>query len=66
MRKELINQYNNPYPVETAIFELEYDTPLAAEVTRSLFHTQEIILKVLIYTEKRERLNGSNLKMIIL
>lgn len=39
MRKELINQYNNPYPVETAIFELEYDTPLAAEVTRSLFHT---------------------------
>tara|TARA_B100000900_G_scaffold63035_1_gene48522 strand:- start:4604 stop:5770 length:1167 start_codon:yes stop_codon:yes gene_type:complete len=39
MRTELINQYNNPYPVETAIFELEYETPLAAEVTRSLFHT---------------------------
>jgi len=37
MRKELRKLYGNPYPVETAIFQLA--TPgLAAEVTRSLFH----------------------------
>jgi predicted dehydrogenase len=37
MRKELSQKYGNPYPVETAIFQL--DTPgLSAEVTRSLFH----------------------------
>lgn len=39
MREELKAQYNNPYPVETAIFELEREIPLAMEVTRSLFHT---------------------------
>ena len=39
MRPELHKQYNNPFPVETAIFELENETPLAAEITRSLFHT---------------------------
>ena len=37
MRAELRAPYGNPYPVETAIFQLE--TPgLCAEVTRSLFH----------------------------
>jgi predicted dehydrogenase len=37
MREELRKQYGNPYPVETAIYELA--TPgLCAEVTRSLFH----------------------------
>jgi predicted dehydrogenase len=37
MREELRKQYGNPYPIETAIFQLE--TPgLCAEVTRSLFH----------------------------
>jgi predicted dehydrogenase len=37
MRAELELPYQNPFPVETAIFQLE--TPgLAAEVTRSLFH----------------------------
>jgi predicted dehydrogenase len=37
MREELSNQYGNPYPIETAIYQLE--TPgLCAEVTRSLFH----------------------------
>ncbi len=37
MREELRRQYSNPYPIETAIFQLE--TPgLCAEVTRSLFH----------------------------
>ena len=37
MREELIQPYGNPFPVETAIYELE--TPgLSAEVTRSLFH----------------------------
>ena len=38
MREELRQQYGNPYPVETAIFRLE-GTDIAAEVTRSLFHT---------------------------
>ncbi|HEY3280683.1 MAG TPA: Gfo/Idh/MocA family oxidoreductase [Armatimonadota bacterium] len=37
MRPELREWYGNPYPVETAIFQLEADG-LAAEVTRSLFH----------------------------
>jgi len=37
MRKELRLQYGNPFPVETAIFQL--DAPhLSAEVTRTLFH----------------------------
>ncbi len=37
MREELRQMYGNPFPVETAIYQL--DTPhLAAEVTRSLFH----------------------------
>ena len=38
MRQELRQQYGNPYPVETAIFQLE-GVSVAAEVTRSLFHT---------------------------
>jgi predicted dehydrogenase len=38
MRDELVEQYGNPYPIETAIFQLE-PGPLAAEVSRSLFHT---------------------------
>jgi predicted dehydrogenase len=37
MRKDLHKQYGNPYPIETAIFQLERPG-LAAEVTRSLFH----------------------------
>ncbi|MHC4914905.1 MAG: Gfo/Idh/MocA family protein [Planctomycetota bacterium] len=37
MRKELQEQYGNPHPVETAIFELAAPG-LCAEVTRSLFH----------------------------
>ncbi len=37
MREELRRPYGNPYPVETAIFELD-EPHLAAEVTRSLFH----------------------------
>ena len=39
MRPELRQQYGNPFPVETAIYELRSDPPLAAEITRSLFHT---------------------------
>lgn len=39
MRDELRERYGNPYPIETAIFELESETSLSAEVTRSLFHT---------------------------
>jgi predicted dehydrogenase len=37
MRAELCEPYGNPYPMETAIFQLEAED-LAAEVTRSLFH----------------------------
>lgn len=37
MRESLHQQYGDPYPVETAIFELE-EPGLCAEVTRSLFH----------------------------
>lgn len=37
LRPELHEQYGNPYPIETAIFQLEA-TSVAAEVTRSLFH----------------------------
>jgi predicted dehydrogenase len=37
MREELQRPYHNPYPIETAIFQLE-KPDLAAEVTRSLFH----------------------------
>ncbi|MBS4219058.1 Gfo/Idh/MocA family oxidoreductase [Bacillus sp. FJAT-49711] len=38
MREELQQQYNNPYPIETAIFQLDKEN-LCAEVTRSLFNT---------------------------
>jgi predicted dehydrogenase len=38
LRQELQAVYGNPYPVETAIFRLA-GTPVAAEVTRSLFQT---------------------------
>ena len=37
MREELRKQYGNPFPVETAIYELAIPG-LCAEVTRSLFH----------------------------
>ncbi len=37
MRRELHQQYGNPWPVESAIFQLA-EPNLAAEVTRSLFH----------------------------
>jgi len=37
MREELYEQYGNPYPIETAIFQLE-SPGLSAEVTRSLVH----------------------------
>jgi predicted dehydrogenase len=37
MRKELGQAYGNPYPIETAIYQLEVPG-LSAEVTRSLFH----------------------------
>ncbi len=37
MREELCRPYGNPFPIETAIFQLAVPG-LAAEVTRSLFH----------------------------
>ncbi len=37
MRAELHRQYQNPWPIETAIFQLDQPS-LAAEVTRTLFH----------------------------
>jgi len=38
MRADLTQQYGNPFPIETAILQLER-SDVAAEVTRSLFHT---------------------------
>lgn len=40
MREELVENYNNPYPIETAIFDL--GEGLKAEVTRSLFETAKM------------------------
>lgn len=37
MRPELREQYGNPWPVETAIYQLDRPS-LSAEVTRTLFH----------------------------
>ena len=37
MQSKLTEQYNNPYPIETALFDL--GDSLSAEVTRSLFET---------------------------
>lgn len=44
MRTELTHQYGNPFPIETAILRLE-GTDVAAEVTRSLFHTAKAYLE---------------------
>lgn len=38
MRKSLHRPYGNPFPIETALFELDRPN-LAMEVTRTLFHT---------------------------
>lgn len=52
MRDELTKRYNNPFPIECAIFEFE--NGLKAEVTRSLFATARIITESFnIYGEKR-------------
>ncbi|MDI6619154.1 MAG: Gfo/Idh/MocA family oxidoreductase [Clostridiales bacterium] len=53
MREELHKQYGNPYPVETAIFQLEKDN-LCAEVTRSLFQTARAYIESFnVYGEKK-------------
>lgn len=39
MRAELKKPYGNPFPMETAIFELDRNPPLAMEITRALFHS---------------------------
>lgn len=39
MRPDLTKVYGNPYPIETALFQLDCATPLAMEVTRALFHS---------------------------
>jgi predicted dehydrogenase len=52
MRPELHEQYANPFPVETAIFQLEREN-LAAEVTRTLFHTARDYAEIFsVYGEK--------------
>jgi hypothetical protein len=38
MRDELVKPYNNPYPIETAMFQLE-NSDAVMEVTRSLYET---------------------------
>jgi predicted dehydrogenase len=53
LRDELRRKYGNPYPVETAIFQLE-GSPVAAEVTRTLFQTaREYTEKFDVYAERR-------------
>lgn len=39
LRDELHRPYGNPFPIETAIFSLDRDEPLAMEVSRALFHS---------------------------
>jgi predicted dehydrogenase len=39
MREELKAPYGNPFPIETALFELDRPEPLAMEITRALFHS---------------------------
>jgi len=39
MRDELKAPYGNPFPMETAILQLERPEPLAMEITRALFHS---------------------------
>ncbi len=39
MRQELVDNYGNPYPGQTAIFQLDGEDPLAMEVTSMVFHT---------------------------
>jgi predicted dehydrogenase len=39
MRAELVKNYGNPFPIETAIFDLESPTPLVAQINRTMFHT---------------------------
>jgi len=53
MRDELHRTYANPFPIETAIFQLGREG-LAAEVTRSLFHTARQYLESFhVYGEKK-------------
>jgi hypothetical protein len=52
MRDELHAQYGNPFPAETAIFQLE-NSEVAAEVTRTLFHTARAYTESFnVYAEK--------------
>jgi predicted dehydrogenase len=39
MRDELRRNHGNPFPMETAVFDLARGDPLAMEVTRALFHS---------------------------
>jgi predicted dehydrogenase len=52
MRPELQQPYGNPFPIETALFQLDRGS-LTAEVTRSLFHTARSYAELFsIYGEK--------------
>jgi len=52
MREELHQPYGNPYPFESAIFQLA-GMPVAIEVSRSLFHTaREYVESFTIYGER--------------
>ena len=52
MDKALVKNYNNPYPIETALFDL--GGGLSAEVTRSLFETAVLYSESFnIYGEKK-------------
>ncbi|MDQ1913457.1 Gfo/Idh/MocA family oxidoreductase [Paenibacillus sp. GD4] len=52
MKESHVQQYGNPFPVETAIFQLDRDR-LSAEVTRTLFETARSYMESFnIYGEK--------------
>ncbi|TMV45263.1 Gfo/Idh/MocA family oxidoreductase [Paenibacillus mesophilus] len=52
MKETYVRQYGNPFPVETAIFQLDRDM-LSAEVTRTLFETARSYMESFnIYGEK--------------
>jgi predicted dehydrogenase len=52
MRDELVKVYDNPFPIEAAIFKLDGER-LCAEVTRSMFHTAREYCEIFsVYGEK--------------
>lgn len=65
MRKEFTASYNNPFPIETAIFTLE-GTSAKAEISRSLFETATLNDESFdIYGDKASFLNIGNVSRFV-